>query len=403
MKSRPSVLSVFTGAGGLDLGLEAAGFRTLLCVENDPDALATIAANRPGWLIAKDSDAIQFSNNAIGNLRAAKINPAQIDLLAGGPPCQPYSKASFWTAHGPRRMRDPRASTTIRAYLRIVDQVLPKILLFENVPAFAFRKRNEGLATLLRGLRRINRLQGVEYKPQLIKINAADYGIPQMRERVFIVAHIEGRTMNMPPPTHGPKSLTGKEYLTAWDALGSRKMKSPDLCPQGRWASLLPSIPEGKNYLWHTPGQGGQPLFGWRTKFWSFLLKLAKNQPAWTIPASPGPAVGPFHWDNRLLSSEELSRLQTFPKKYKIVGSRRACQRQLGNAVPAALAELIGQEIRRQLLRNLSVPSRVSLLPRKRGNRPAARKVRSVPKQYLSMRAKHKPHPGTGKGPGRVK
>ena len=81
----------------------------------------------------------------------------------------------------------------------------------------------------------------------------------------------------------------------------------------GKWADLLPTIPEGQNYLWHTNRGGGSQLFGWRTRYWSFLLKLAKNLPSWTIQAHPGSSIGPFHWRNRKLSVPEMCRLQTFP------------------------------------------------------------------------------------------
>src|ERR1700734_4264541 len=100
------VLSLFTGAGGLDLGLEAAGFHTRLCVENDPDAIATLAANRPHWKIAKICDAIEFAMDPRGALEDAKLNRRDIAVLSGGPPCQPFSKASYWTSDGPSRMRD---------------------------------------------------------------------------------------------------------------------------------------------------------------------------------------------------------------------------------------------------------------------------------------------------------
>jgi DNA (cytosine-5)-methyltransferase 1 len=395
------VLSLFTGAGGLDLGLEAAGFNTLLCVENDPDALGTLAANRPAWTIAKPNDAIKFAADPISAMRAAGIKRSDIALLAGGPPCQPFSKAGNWTKQGPRRMRDPRASSTIRAYLRIVAKVQPEVLLLENVAGFAFRKRDEGFASLVRGLRRINRKHGTRYEPQLIKINAADFGVPQLRERIFIVAHCRGRTLEMPKPTHGPESAAGQPHMTVWDAIGDldRDEIAPELVTQGRWAALLPSIPEGKNYLWHTSGKGGLPLFGWRTKYWSFLLKLAKNLPAWTISASPGPAAGPFHWRNRMLSSRELCRLQTFPDSYIIAGTRRIAHRQIGNAVPPALAEVIGLEIRRQLLRHEGVSTQPSLVPQHRENCPEPQVPRAVPEEYLELVGDHKPHPGTGKGP----
>jgi len=168
---------------------------------------------------------------------------------------------------------------------------------------------------------------------------------------------------------------------------------------QGQWAGLLPSIPEGTNYLWHTPGKGGRPLFGWRTRYWTFLLKLAKGLPAWTISASPGPAAGPFHWRNRHLSTRELCRLQTFPDDYEIAGPRRVAHRQIGNAVPPALAQVIALEIRRQLLKHTSVQTLPSLAPDYRADCPAAEPVSSVQSRFLNLIGKHKPHPGTGKGP----
>jgi DNA (cytosine-5)-methyltransferase 1 len=398
-RSKLGVLSLFTGAGGLDLGLEAAGFVTRLCVENDPDALETISSNRPAWTVSDPCDAIKFARDPSSALKTAGVHPSEIVVLAGGPPCQPFSKASYWIKHGPKRMRDPRASGTIRAYLRIVAELRPPVLLFENVAAFAFKNRNEGFSSLVKGLQRINRFRGTNYVPQLLEINAADYGIPQLRERVFVVAHRRGRTLTLPDPTHGPKSQTGRPHATAWDAIGDLDTDIPSLAMRGRWAGLLPSIPEGNNYLWHTPGRGGQPLFGWRTKYWSFLLKLSKSLPAWTISASPGPAAGPFHWRNRLLSDRELCRLQTFPDNYRIVGNRRAVQRQIGNAVPPAIAEVIGLEIRRQLLADSSAPAQASLVPARRGRCPPAEPIRPVHTKYLNLIGNHKPHPGTGKGP----
>ena len=402
MRGELSVLSLFTGAGGLDLGLEAAGFVTKLCVENDADALATLSANRPTWKIADPNDAIEFAKDPLAALRRAGIRRSEIALLAGGPPCQPFSKAGYWTAKGPGRMRDPRAYRTIRAYLRIVDAVLPQVLLFENVPGFAYSGRAQGFEALVRGLRRINCRHETKYEPQLIKINAVDYGVPQLRERIFVIAHYKGRRLEMPAPTHGANGGARRSQRTAWDAIGDLDRDQKELAPQGRWANLLPSIPEGKNYLWHTPGQGGKPLFGWRTRYWSFLLKLAKHLPAWTISASPGPAIGPFHWRNRLLSVKELCRLQTFPDSYKISGSRRAAQRQIGNAVPAALAEFIGIQIRRQLLRDSSTPARSTLIPRQRRARPRRVPTRKIARRYLNLQGNHRAHPGTGRGPGRA-
>jgi DNA (cytosine-5)-methyltransferase 1 len=264
-----------------------------------------------------------------------------------------------------------------------------------------FNGKDEGLRHLEDGFAEINSRHATKYRLTVLHMNAACYGVPQFRERVVLVASRSGYAFKRPNHTHGDNNPSLEPYRTAWDAIGDLDQAkwSKDLAPSGKWARLLPSIPEGENYLWHTPCSGGEPLFGWRTRFWSFLLKLAKSRPSWTIQAEPGPATGPFHWRNRLLSIRELCRLQTFPDNYSITGDRRAAQRQLGNAVPCVLAELLGLEIQRQLLRNSRVHSDLSLLPPRRGPTPARERTRKVPDDYLALRGNHRPHPGTGLGP----
>ncbi len=394
-----SVLSLFTGAGGLDLGLESAGFQPLLCVEIDSEARATLKKNRPGWRLSDPGDIHQIEPREL--LRQAGLKPGRLSLLAGGPPCQPFSKSMYWTTGDAPRLRDPRAKT-LNAYLNVVEVALPQVLLLENVKGLAFDGKDEGLRLLECGLQKINKKYSTSYLPQVFTINAADYGVPQVRERIFVIASIDGRQIQLPAPTHGEGP--GKEpYLTAWDAIGELDVDTwpSELDPTGRWAKLLPSIPEGQNYLWHTPRNaenGGEPLFGWRTRFWSFLLKLAKSQPSWTIQAHPGPATGPFHWKSRLLSSEELARLQTFPQGYEIVGTRRFAHRQVGNAVPSALGELLGLEVRRQLFGH-RVRRSLKLLPERRCDCPAPERPARVVGDYLKLRAQHREHPGTGLGP----
>lgn len=393
------MLSLFTGAGGLDLGLETAGFEPVLCVEVDGDSRETLQLNRPAWRLSDPGDIDELEPADL--LRQAGVKPRQLALLAGGPPCQPFSKSMYWSTGDAPRLRDPRAKT-LHAYLDVVAATLPQVLLLENVRGLAFDGKDEGLRLLERGLRKLNKEHSTSYAPQTITINASDYGVPQIRERIFVLASIDGRQIEMPASTHG-EGPHKEPVLTAWDAIGELDVTTwpAELDASGRWAALLPSIPEGQNYLWHTPRNaknGGQPLFGWRTRFWSFLLKLAKDQPSWTIQADPGPATGPFHWKSRLLSVKEMCRLQTFPQGYEIVGSRRSAHRQVGNAVPAAIGELLGLELRRQLYGD-RVRRNLRLLPERAAESPPPERVKRVPREYLKLRAEHHEHPGTGLGP----
>jgi DNA (cytosine-5)-methyltransferase 1 len=401
LRTSPTLISLFTGAGGLDLGLEAAGFQHKLCVELDEDCRATLSLNRPKWKLATPGDILALPAKEL--MRQAGVRRKELTLLAGGPPCQPFSKAALWASGAVKRMRDPRAAT-IHAYLNVVEATLPKVLLLENVRGLSHGRTHNGLQSLKRGLGAINRRHGTGYVLNEIMVDAADYGVPQHRERLFLIASRDGRSFEMPEPQYGP----GRRYnfTSVWDAIGD--LDSPDweseLRPSGKWANLLPSIPEGTNYGWHTAKGGGQPLFGWRTRYWAFLLKLSRSEPSWTISAQPGPAAGPFHWRSRLLSPRELCRLQTFPDNYQIVGDRRAVQKQVGNAVPCAIAHLMGQEIRRQMLDQTRVRRKAVFLP----NRlltllPSPILPSSLPEEFHVLRGSYAPHPGTGKGPGAVK
>ena len=194
------VLSLFTGAGGLDLGLEAAGFDPVLCVENDPEACETLKHNRPEWQLSDPGDIHELGPRAL--LHQARLRPRELTLLSGGPPCQPFSKSMYWANGDAPRLRDPRAQT-LHAYLDVVAATLPQVLLLENVKGLAFEGKDEGLKLLERGLRKINIQHATRYAPQVITINAADYGVPQHRERIFVLASVDGRQIRMPDMCSG--------------------------------------------------------------------------------------------------------------------------------------------------------------------------------------------------------
>jgi DNA (cytosine-5)-methyltransferase 1 len=290
----------------------------------------------------------------------------------------------------------------------VLEEARPRTFLLENVDGLAYAAKSEGLELLLRSVEAINRRAGTRYRPAVQLLNAADFGVPQTRRRLFVVAARDGTPFRFPrdlaeiaPVEQSRRASDGTiSYRCAWDALADvGPDPDEDLTPRGTWGGLLASIPEGHNYLWHTDRGGGLPLFGWRRRYWGFLLKLAKDRPSWTIQAQPGPAIGPFHWTNRRLSRRELSRLQTFPGHVQVVGSMVSAQRQIGNAVPSLLAEILGREILTQLLGHRASDGTPTLLPR-REPIPPPETVGPVPPRYRRLVGDHAPHPGTGRGAG---
>ena len=108
----------------------------------------------------------------------------------------------------------------------------------------------------------------------------------------------------------------------------------------------MDEIPPGQNYLYYTEKRGHKkPLFRWRSRYWTFLLKLHPKLPSWTIQAKPAKYQGPFHWNNRILRLNELKALQTIPLEWKISGSETEKRSQIGNACPPLMAEQIGKHI----------------------------------------------------------
>jgi DNA (cytosine-5)-methyltransferase 1 len=401
----PKVISLFSGAGGLDYGLEAAGLDTAVALEMDHDCCESLRASRPRWGVIERSI---FDVPTAEMLEIAGVKKEEVDLVCGGPPCQPFSKAGYWSRGDSLRLDDPRAHT-LSAYMRVVEESLPKVFLLENVKGLAFAGKDEGLQLLKDQIASINKRTKSNYKPVVQVVNAAEFGVPQLRERVIMVAARDGTEFQFPIATHrSADEDVGSDlfrrdlptFRTAWDALADVTPEpNESLDVRGKWAELLPSIPEGSNYLHHTDRGKGLPLFGWRRRYWSFLLKLAKDRPSWTIQAQPGPAIGPFHWANRRLSVRELCRLQTFPDDVIIKGERTSQQRQLGNAVPSLLAEVLGREIGRQLL-GMKVKKSLKLLPPERRPIPAAEPIAPVPRKFQNLAGSHDAHPGTGKGYG---
>lgn len=396
-----NTISLFSGCGGLDFGMEAAGWNIAYRNDFDRHSCKTLEMNGEGQV--KCAPIEEVSSDDIRACVGTGKNA--VDLVIGGPPCQPFSKSAYWSRGDTLRLNDPRANT-LDEYLRVIEELKPKAFLLENVHGISYSGKEEGFQFLIQRIREINRKAGTDYRPTWRVLNAADYGVPQLRIRFFLVAMRSGKEFIFPNPTHGEVDtghanlfdIDRKPYVTVWDALfGIRPESDEKLEVGGKWGKLLPSIPEGENYLWHTERKGGLPLFGWRTRYWCFLLKLAKDRPSWTIQAQPGSAVGPFHWENRKLSWRELAAIQTFPRDFKIDSPRVEVQRQIGNAVPSLLAEVLGRALREQVCdQSISEPLRLAVPSG--SSPPPPEPVQPVPQLYMSLVGNHAPHPGTGKG-----
>jgi DNA (cytosine-5)-methyltransferase 1 len=377
------VVSLFSGAGGLDLGARAAGAEVIRSIEADHDCCETLKANGFDGVVPSRIEGCPPQ----GELESLGLREGELDLLMGGPPCQPFSKSAFWASAAAKGLQDPRAST-LDEFCKYAAAFRPKALLLENVEGF---RSGGGLDYVLD---QISNLGG--YAVSWAVLNAADYGVAQRRRRLFIVAVAHEKAFQFPLPSHGASAT--EPAVTAWEALQQDQISyEEDLKIRGRWSTLVNSIPEGRNYLWHTDRGGGEPLFGWRTRYWSFLLKLKKSEPAPTIVASPSQNSGPFHWTNRLLSTAELAALQSFPSTYRFMGDRPSRQRQIGNAVPPLLGKVLIQAVAEQI--EVPMAPQLDLRIPRASHIPAEEATGGVPPSFLELRGLHAAHPGTGRGP----
>jgi len=338
-------ISLFSGCGGLDLGLHAAGFKTVLAVDSEALCADTWERNFP---------AVPFITKRIGELSKHELieglggTTGDIALLAGGPPCPPFSKSRFYRKDKPRALDDPNGWETIQGFLNVLDWVRPQAFILENVKGLAYRVHAEAMETI------INRAEALGYCVSNGVLNAADFGVPQIRERCFVVGCLSSE-VRLPMPTHSKVPAEGlRPWTTAGSVLADLDTEEA-ACDVGHFAGgqhhgLLRQVPPGENYLFFTEKRGHpNPRFKWRSRYWSFLLKLSPDLPSWTIQARRSNNMGPFHWRNRILRIEEIKRLQTFPDAFELAGTVEQQWRQIGNAVPPQLAQAVGEAVARSL------------------------------------------------------
>ncbi len=365
------VVSLFSGAGGLDLAVERADaeplatgdpgsglLRVSVATDYNESALQTLKANF-GKVPTLTGDIRHVPTDQI--LEVASLRAEEPVLVVGGPPCTPFSKSGFWLEQK-RESRDPDASL-LDEYVRVVREARPEAFILENVQGLTYKTHKAQFDRLLGGL------GGLGYNPQWKVLLAADYGVPQLRRRVFVVGRRDGEKFYFPEPTHSGWSERDRRidaskipHVTAAQAFaGLPRLVSAefDEIVDGQYGTLAAEIPPGQNYLWHTERYDGRNHFQWRSRYWTFLLRLDPNRPSTTLQAQPGPWVGPFHWENvrtdtgderaRRLRVAEMLRLMSFPDDFRLDGTRSDIHRQLGNAVPLELGKAVVRALIDQL------------------------------------------------------
>jgi DNA (cytosine-5)-methyltransferase 1 len=335
------VISFFTGAGGLDIGFDLAGFDVVYATDIDHICCETLKANLGGVLSA--STAIQQAD--IRTLDPTTL-PKGIDLIIGGPPCQSFS-ASGRRAGGAAGRLDKRG-TLFEAYCRIIAHVRPKAFLFENVRGILGTNKGRDWDAIVTAFRDIG------YQISYRILDALDYGAPQQRERMILVGHNLSGDFLFPRPLFGPDSARKLPHRTAGEALkgikGDKEDKEELVLSDGKYAHLLAEVPPGTNYLFFTAKRGyPKPVFAYRSRFSDFLYKADPNTAVKTLIASPGKYTGPFHWENRSFTIREYMRLQGFPDDYVFVGTRSDRVKQIGNSVSPPLGYYMAIAIAKQI------------------------------------------------------
>jgi DNA (cytosine-5)-methyltransferase 1 len=362
---RPMLISLFTGAMGLDLGFERAGFEVRLALDVNEWTCRTIRVNRPGIPVICN-DIRRTPTDEV--LRKAGLGVGGATVITGGPPCQAFST-------GGKRLsindtRPEKGGDLVFEFLRVVREARPQFFVFENVAGLLsaalrhmsfyerVRKREHEIppeARLGTAFELIlNEFGKTGYRIKWAVLNAADYGVPQARRRLFIVGSRDGDDIQFPPPpTHGqPGSIEvvaglRKPWPTLRDAIWDLRDKADlEYVPFPSWGKYLKYVPPGGSWVDLPPGIREEAMGG---AYYSqggrrgFFRRLSWDRPAPTLVTSPvmkGTCLCHPDYD-RPLSVEEYARIQCFPDGWRFVGPTQAKYRMIGEAVPPPLAHAV--------------------------------------------------------------
>ena len=363
-------VDLFCGCGGISAGLRSVGFEVLAGVDVEPNYISTFSHNFPN---SKNLQLDLATTHPDEFMRLVSIEKGEIDLLAGGPPCQGFSK------NVPRKNRylEDSRNELIKVFLNYCEQLQPRFILMENVAEMKNGFEKAYTDEIL------SRLDDEGYTVTYAVLNSADYGVPQRRRRAFFIANRDGVRIKPPEQTHSKENGSGlfgfSSHITVWDAIGDlpsrchtdnddkqseydcepfsdfqRLMRNGNKTVANHFARFLqPKQFERLSSI--EPGQGMKDLPAHlRTKggYSGAYGRLTKEMIAPTITRwvfHPGSGRWGHPVDTRLLTIREIARIQSFPDDYEFVGSYVQRAGQLGNAVPPLLAQKIVESMLAQV------------------------------------------------------
>lgn len=358
---KPRCFSLFSGAGGCSLGFAKAGFKVLLAIDSDKPSCETYAANFPETEVRMaDVTSIDWSEL----LREFKLQPGDLEILIGGPPCQGFSTAG-------KRFWDDSRNHLLKSYVEALRTIRPKWFLMENVEGLLTTKKGEYL------LHAVEALVSLGYQVRLEKIYSHEYGVPQRRKRVVIVGNLLGVNFEFPTPTTPIGGAIFRDSKNTFTAAvrglpAANPVESPSnpngTYPQGHCfvpqvgvnqqriellkpGQTMKDLPDdlqhesfkrraNRRVMDGTPSEkrGGAP---------SGLKRLHEDEPSLTITsASTREFIHPS--EDRSLTIRECARLQTFPDDFEFCGAAADQIKQIGNAIPPLLAQVFAQHIKNE-------------------------------------------------------
>ncbi|MFP2925150.1 DNA cytosine methyltransferase [Pyxidicoccus sp. 3LG] len=345
-----AVISLFSGTLGLDLGLERAGFKVKVAVEYNRFAAETIKLNRPDIALLQ-RDIRELSTKEI--LDSAGLKVGEPAVITGGPSCQTFS-----TAGQRKSLTDPRGGL-FREFLRVVREARPRFFVMENVrgilsaavkhrplarrgPGYPPLEPDELLGSALQVI--LKELRGLRYRIVYGVVNAADYGVPQTRERVIFIGSRDGEDVHLPKPTH-----SGGEWVSLRRALADLVDKAPEVStiPSGK-AKFLKLVPPGGNWR-NLPKDLQKEALGRAYDSWGgrngFCRRLSWEKPSPALTTRPDSKATMLCHPTELrpLSVREYARLQQFPDDWQFAGGTPQKYKMVGNAVPLGLGEAVGK------------------------------------------------------------